>query len=84
MQTRSPPAVTNFRVERRTAKAFGATRENAGDTPASTAVQLMHRSLLRRADVGYGGPRAAYDRRVDGRLLGVEGLGVEEHRFCGD
>jgi len=24
--------------------------------------QLIHRSLLRRANVGYGGPRAAYDR----------------------
>ena len=33
----------------------------AGDTPVSTAVRLMHRSLLRRANVGYGGPGAAYD-----------------------
>ena len=32
--------------------------------PAATATTprgLMHRSLLRRANVGYGGPRAAYD-----------------------
>jgi len=31
-------------------------------TPASTVVELMHHSLLRSADFGYGGPRAAYDK----------------------
>src|SRR5437867_260599 len=35
---------------------FGVTRRRGKQQP------LMHRSLLRRANVGYGGPRAAYDR----------------------
>jgi len=33
----------------------------AGETPTSTVVELMHHSLLRSADFGYGGPIAAYD-----------------------
>jgi len=38
---------------------------------------LMHRSLLRRANVGYGGPRAAYDRRM-GRISDFRSLRVPD------
>src|ERR1700757_4773 len=44
----------------------------AADTAASTAVHLMHRSLLRRANVGYGRPRAAYDRWLTNLPVGSE------------
>src|SRR5206468_1633153 len=34
---------------------------SAGDTPATTALSLMYRKRLRRTNIGYGVPRAAYD-----------------------
>src|SRR5947207_7659662 len=55
---RAARAAGFLQVERRIATLL---RFFAGDTPVSTAVRLMHRSLLRRANVGYGGPGAAYD-----------------------
>ena len=46
MQTAVAASGYKFGVDRRTPKAFGATRENAGDTPASTTLRLMYRKRL--------------------------------------
>jgi len=50
---------------------------------------LMHRSLLRQRTIGYGVPRAAYDRDSKRstpnaqRSTSNEEI-PEEHRFCGE